>query len=304
VRGEQLAAWRARGSRLASPQAAVVLGALVLVLMIAEPPLAWLAHQSVNASNGSVPVWFSAAFGVVGVVVALRKPRNPLGWIILAVAGLWVLSEDAGFYAVAVYRLRHGGLPLGWVAVLVQPGWAAGIVLTGLIVFQFPDGRLPAPGWRWVLLTYLGVAALWALGTAVVTVGAIAGHRIAVDSGGNLLVDNPRGFANWWVSVDGLFFPLLALGWMAAVTAQALSWRSATSERRQQLRWLLAGSVVAGACLAVSTGHLFGHSEFGRVAADVVFAGILAIPACLGVAILRYRLTAGPADPVLINDLE
>ena len=93
----------------------------------------------------------------------------------------------------------------------------------------------------------------------------------------------------------------LALGWVAAVTAQAISWRSASSERRQQLRWLLAGSVVTGACLAVSTGHLLGHSEFGRGAADVVFVGILAIPACLGVAILRYRLAAGP---VLINDLK
>jgi hypothetical protein len=305
VRGEQLAAWRARGSRLVSPQAAVVLGTLVLALMIAEPPLALLARQSVNASNGSVPVWFSAAFGVTGFVVAIRKPRNPLGWIILSVAGFWALSEDASFYVVAVYRLRHGGLPLGWVALLAQPGWAAAIVLTGLIVFLFPGGRLPAPGWRRLLWAYLCVAALWALGTVVVTVGAIAGHRIAVDSSGNLLLGQPRGLANLWASVGVLFFPLLALGWVAAVTAQALSWRHASSERRHQLRWLLAGTVVAGACLAVSTGHLFGHSEIGRIAADVVFAGILAIPACLGVAILKkYRLAAGPADPVLTNNHE
>jgi len=301
VLGEQLAAWRSRGSRLASPDAAVVLGALVLALMIAEPLLAWLARQSLNASNGSVPVWFSAAFGVVGLVVAMREPRNPLGWIILAVAGFWALSEDASFYVVADYRLRHGGLPLGWVALLAQPGWAAAIVLTGLIVFLFPDGRLPAPGWRWVLRAYLGVAALWALGTAVVTIGAIVGHRIDVDSSGNRLLGHPGGFGAWWVSFGALFFPLLALGWVAAVTAQALSWRRASSERRQQLSWLMAGSVVAGACLAISTGHLFGHSEVGRIAAGVVFVGILAIPACLGVAILRYRLAA---DPVVINDGE
>lgn len=279
-----------------------MLGVLVLALLIAEPPLALLARQSVNASNGSVPVWFSAAFGLVGFVVAIRKPRNPLGWLILAVAGLWALSEDASFYAVAVYRLRHGGLSAGWVAVLTQPGWVAAVVLTGVIVLLFPDGRLPAPGWRWLLGVYLGVAALWVLGTAVVTVGAIAWHRIAVDSGGNLLLDHPRGFANWWASVDGLFFPLLAVGWVAAVSAQALSWRRASGERRQQLNWLLAGSGAAGVCLAISTGHLFGHSEFGRIAAEVVLVGILAIPACLGVAILRYRLAAGPAGPVLMNN--
>ena len=304
MRGEQLAARRARCSRLASPQAAVVLGVLVLVLLIAEPPLALLARQSVNAGNVSVPVWFSAAFGIAGFVVALRKPRNPLGWVILAVAGLWVLSEDASFYVVAVYRLRHGGLPFGWVALLAQPGWAAAIVLTGLVVLLFPDGRLPAPGWRRLLRAYLGLAAVWALGTAVVTVGAIAGHRIAVDSGGNLLLGHPRGFAGLWASVSVLFFPLMALGWVAAVTAQALSWRQASSERRHQLNWLLAGAVVAAACLAIGTGHLFGHSEIGRVAADVVSAGILAIPACLGVAILRYQMGEGPADPALINSHE
>jgi hypothetical protein len=301
VRGEQLAAWRTRASRLASPDAAVVLGALVLALMIAEPLLALLARQSVNAGNGSVPVWFSAAFGVVGLVVAMRRPRNPLGWIMLATAGLWAVSQDASFYVVADYRLRHGGLPLGWVALLAQPGWAAAIVLTGMIVFLFPDGRLSAPGWRRVLWVYLGVAALWALGTAVVTVGAIAGHRIAVDASGNLLLSHPRGFANAWASVSVLFFPLLAIGWVAAVTAQAISWRRATGDRRRQLNWLLAGSVVAGVCLAISTGHLFGHSAFGRIAADVLLVGILAIPACLGVAILRYRLAA---EPVLVNNHE
>jgi hypothetical protein len=55
---------------------AAVLGGLVLALMIAEPPLAVLARQSVNASGGSVPVWFSAAFGVVGFVVARRRVQR------------------------------------------------------------------------------------------------------------------------------------------------------------------------------------------------------------------------------------
>jgi hypothetical protein len=98
---------------MASPRTAVVVGGVLLALEIADPLLAGLARQSVNDSNGSVPVWFSAAFGLVGFVVAARKPRNPLGWVILAVAGCFALSQDASFYVVASYRLRHGGLPLG-----------------------------------------------------------------------------------------------------------------------------------------------------------------------------------------------
>jgi hypothetical protein len=278
--------------RIASPLTAAVAGAVVLALEIAEPPLAGLARQSINASNGSVPVWFSAAFAVVGFVVARRKPRNPLGWVMMAVAGFLALSEDASFYVVADYRLRHGGLPLGWVALLAQSGWAPGIVLSGLTVLLFPDGRLPSRRLRWVVWPYLGVAALWIAGTEIVTVGAIATHRTSVDSGGNLLLlDRPAGFAAWWGVVNDLFFPLLALGWLVSVAAQALSYRRARGERRQQLKWLLAGSVVGGVSLIVAaTGNVSGHSLAVRILAGVALLGILAVPVSIGVAVLKYRL--------------
>jgi hypothetical protein len=129
--------------RLAWPAAALILSGLVLVLAIADVPLVRLAHQSLNADAGSLPVWVEAPTAVVGLVVAWRKPGNPLGWIMLGGAAFGVLSEDASFYAVADYRLHHGGLPLGWVALLAQPGWAPAIVLLGLTVLLFPDGRPP-----------------------------------------------------------------------------------------------------------------------------------------------------------------
>jgi len=268
-----------------------VLGGLVLALLAADWPLAVLARQSVNASSGSWPVWLSAAFAVVGFVVAWRKPRNPLGWLIVAVAGFFALSEDASYYVVADYRLHHGALPLGWLALLAQPGWAPAIVLLVLLLFLFPDGRLPSPRWRWLLWPYVGVGALWAAGTVVVTVGAIATHRTGVDSGGNLLLfDHPAGFAAWWGVVGVLFAPLLAVGWLASVAAQVLSWRRSSGERRQQLKWLLAGSVVAGVGIVISTVLSDSHSALGQFVANVAFAGALAIPACIGVAIFKYRL--------------
>lgn len=113
----------------------------MLVLAVVDVPLARLAPQSLNASGGSTPFGFSVALGAVGFVVASRSPRNPrnpLGWLLLAGASFSVLSQDASFYVVADYRLRHGGLPLGWVAVLAQPGWAVSIVMIGLAVLLFP----------------------------------------------------------------------------------------------------------------------------------------------------------------------
>jgi hypothetical protein len=266
---------------LASPAVVLVLGGLLLVLMAVDVPLARLAHQSMNASGGSSPVWSTGALGVLGFVLAWRRPSNPLGWGFLAAAVFLALSEDASFYAVADYRLHHGGLPLGWVAVLAQPGWAPAIVLFGLAVLLFPDGALPSPRWRPVLWVYLAVAGLWMAGAEIVSAGAVAGHDVRVDPSGNLLVLGPTtGPYGWFGVVEDVFFPVLAACWLASVAAQAASYRRASGERRQQLKWLLTGAVVGGIGLVLS---ISGLSLVGTVIA-------LALPACMAVAIFRYRL--------------
>jgi len=122
--------------------------------------------------------------------VAWRKPRNPLGWCLLGLAVAGAFSEDGSLYAIAGYRVRHGTLPLGWVAVLAQPGWAIAIVLIGLTVLIFPDGALPSARLRWVLWLYLAMGLVWMGSAYVITVDAILRHNIRVDSGGNLLALN------------------------------------------------------------------------------------------------------------------
>ena len=243
--------------------------------------------QSLNADTGSVPVWVLVPGAVVGLVVAWRKPGNPLGWILLGSAAFGVLSEDASFYTVADYRLHHGGLPMGWVALLAQPGWAPAIVLLGLTVLLFPDGRPPSPRWRWVLWAYAGIGLLWIAGTIAITAGAILGHRTQVDSGGNLLLlSGTDRAAGWWNAVQAMFFPLLALCWLASLAGQVASWRRSSGERRQQLKWLTAGSAAALAGTGISAA-LSGGATVGGVFA---LAGWFAFPLCIGVAVLKYRL--------------
>jgi hypothetical protein len=271
--------------RLASPTGALVLGGVVLALMIADVPLASLAHQSLAASRGSVPIWISAPFAVVGFVVAWRKPGNPLGWVILGAAGFFALSEDASYYTVADYRLGHGGLPLGWLALLAQPGWAPGITLLGLMVVLFPDGRPPSPRWRWLVWAYVAVAALWIVGAVTLTVGAIIGHQTQVDSGGNLLLlTGTDRAAGWWNAVQAVFFPLLTACWLASLAGQVLSYRRSSGERRQQLKWLMTGSAVAG--VGIGTSFLLS----GTFGGAFTLAGFVALPLSIGIAVLRYRL--------------
>jgi hypothetical protein len=255
-------------------------------LFAAAVPLSGLAHQNLNAGGGSIPVWVSAAFAAVGLVLAWRRPSNPLGWIMLTGAFFFAVSEDASYYTVATYGLRHGDLPLGAVALLAQPGWAPGIVLLGLLVLVFPDGRLPSSRWRWLVAAYAAVGALWMTGAIVITVGALADHRTQVDSGGNLLLlsgNDPA--ASWWNLLQNLFFPVLVACWLASIASQALSYRRSSGIRRQQLKWLLAGSAVtpAGFGLAVLLRGVPWANAIGVIA-------FLALPVSIGVAVLRYRL--------------
>jgi hypothetical protein len=282
------AAGAARRFGLTSPAACAVIGVVVLVLFIAAVPLAGLAHQNLNAASGSLPVWVTAPFAVVGLVLAWRRPANPVGWIMLGGAFFFALSEDAGYYTVADYGLRHGDLPLGGVALFAQPGWAPGIVLLGLLILVFPDGRLPSSRWRWLMWAYAAVAALWIAGTVVITAGALIDHRTQVDSGGDLLLLGGSDPAGWWIVVQLVFFPLLAACWLASLAGQAVSYRRSSGERRQQLKWLLAGTavVLVGAPLSILLSLVRSPSWVGIL----VLAGFVALPVSIGVAVLRYRL--------------
>jgi hypothetical protein len=279
--------WGAGGRvRLGSTAAALVLGGLVLVLAVAAVPLARLAHQSLNAATGSVPVWVEVPAAVGGFVVAWRKPGNPLGWIFLGSAAISMLSEDAAYYAVADYRLHHGGLPLGWVALLAQPSGVLGLVLLGLMFLLFPDGRPPSPRWRWVLWVYAGIGLVWITWTATITVGAVMSHHPQVDSAGQLfLVSGDDPAAGWWNTAYTGIFLLVAVCLVASLAGQVASWRRSSGERRQQLKWLMTGSaaLVAGAVISTALGT-------AAIGIACFLAGLVAFSLCIGVAVLRYRL--------------
>ena len=277
------------GWRLASPATALVTGGVVLALMAAAYPLSRLAHPGVSSGGGGL--FLAPPFGLVGFVVAWRKPGNPLGWLLLAAVGFLVLSADASAYAVAIYRVRQGGLPFGWVAVLLQPGWAPAIALFGLSVLLFPDGRLPGRRWPWLLWVYLTVAGLWIAGTVVISAGAIIGHHVQVDAGGNLqALSHPAGSSAWWGSVQSAFFPVLGACLLASVAGQAASYRRSSGERRLQLKWLLGGSAIAAAGALIGVPFSGSPDRVLQVAGSLGIVAVIALPLSMGVAILRYRL--------------
>ncbi len=89
---------------------------------------------------------FITAFGAVpatavGTLLAAHRPRNPIGRILLAI--IIVEISPASQYLILDYRMHHGELPLGWVAVVLKECWPMFLVLISLLLRLFPDGTLP-----------------------------------------------------------------------------------------------------------------------------------------------------------------
>jgi hypothetical protein len=111
-----------------------------------------------------------------------------------------------------------------------------------------------------------------------------------VDSSGNLLVlSHPTGSAAWWVAVEAVYLPVLAICWLGSVASQVLSYRRSSGERRQQLKWLASGSALAAIVIPLAPA-LSGRAGILGVAGDIAGIAVLGLPACMGVAILKYRL--------------
>jgi hypothetical protein len=75
-------------------------------------------HQNVLA-HGAENITLAVIFGSVGLVVARRQPRNPVGWLMLACPALELLSIDGTLYAELTYRPGYH-LPFGVAGILLD----------------------------------------------------------------------------------------------------------------------------------------------------------------------------------------
>jgi hypothetical protein len=265
-------------------------GLVLLALVVAGVPLTRAAHQSSTASDVGLLVAF-ATFGGVGVVVAVRQPRNVMGWILIGIPVCLVLNTDMSAYAAIDYRVHPGRLPLGPLAVQLQPSWAPAVVLLGLAILLFPDATLPSIWWRRSVIAFLALSAVWMVGAFGVATDTILLHKIVVDATGNLTtINHPAGDWAWWGVVQDVFFPVLGVSSVAAIVRQVAAYRSSTGERRLQFKWGMAGATMFVIGVVPLLTESSSASPAWRLISALAPIAVACLPLSIGVAILKYRL--------------
>ena len=253
---------------------------------VAAIPLSLLAHQ---VGNGVIGAGIGIPCAAIGMLVTRRQRENPLGWLFLVIGVCLFLCTDGAAYATLRYRLGHR-LPLGQVGLVLNQIWGPSLVLFVVAVLLFPDGRLTSQFWRWTFRVYGVLFGVLLAATAVAIAGALSAHPVRVDNNGGLAaVDQPAG---WFAVVQSLLIVSMLVLSLAFIARLALSWRRATGERRQQLKWLATGATVSLACLGLAgTFSSSGNGPTLRgVLTGIAWLGVAALPVSIGVAIMKYRL--------------
>jgi hypothetical protein len=256
--------------------------------------VAWfLAVRNGNAfdiSSEFGPDRFMIAYAVAGTILASRRPANPIGWFLIGLGLVEAARGLAGEYA--RHALTGPGHPGAmWAAWFV--GWSLTLLFpAGLLAFLlvlFPDGRPLTRRWWavfWIAagLTMCMLVIIW-LDPAPVRVRGLpsAPNPTGVRGLGHLLY-GVLGSSIW---VSSLVLLLLS------VASVVLRYRRSAGEERLQLKWFAYAAAVSLSLMAllIPVSTVDGAWELAYDLAIVAGIG-LALPAAIGIAVLKYRLYA------------
>lgn len=263
-----------------------------------------LAFQSVRLGARSVPEEIQEvvlmlallAFPLVGAVIAARQPRNPIGWILLAVGLSWELGVGLGA-RYAEYGFHSRTLPRpDLVSAVTSSSWVPAVGLMGtFLLLLFPDGRLSSRRWRpvaWLSAIVIGVLTF---------VSPFMPRSLRDLTAEPSLPDVPNPLGIEFLRFISGIVDALILVLLICIGASAVSligrFRRARGQQRLQMKWLASGAGVTAVLyltlMTSSGGEYMGWWEipsWANVLTELTLYSFILIPLSVGVAIMRYRL--------------
>jgi hypothetical protein len=265
-------------------------GWLVVPLFVASASAGYLLENRAGlwdnehqATNLALMAGFGA-FAVVGTVLVIKRPANPIGWIMAAIALLTGVSHAGDSYA-AYVMITHGrpdalAVVCAWVG-----GWYWYVTLALALVYLplfFPDGHLPSRRW-------LPVAVVPGVATLATFVLAALADDLPVNEVPGYRIDNPMGieglsFVENLLVVSDLVTGVLSIGVVGAAASVVIRFRRSHGVERQQMKWFVytAALLVVGVLSGPLVSDVVDNAIFGAV--------FIALPTSIGIAVLKYRL--------------
>lgn len=246
----------------------------------------WLGFANGTEVHNMVHLVYVAVCAVVGGLIAYRRPENMVGRLLVASSFSFALMDACGEYAIRGEGPLTG--PAGWPQTWL---WVPANLALVLIPMYFPDGRLPGPRWRPLLVA----AGAGGVVTAVVS-SLRPGENGQVGDGG---VANPYGVAGVedfaWV-VEVCFHLLVSGVFFAGVVGVFVRARRAKGDDARPFKWLayavgLSATGVLGRLAIGLTDGNPGVWPVGSLFGEFLgMAAMLVIPISLAIGILRHGL--------------
>ena len=228
----------------------------------------------------------SVSAATVGAVLVSRRPRHPVGWLLLGLGVSMITLGAASDYA--TYVLLAGGGPLPgarWAALYSDTGWVLWPTFIGLILLLTPTGAPPSPRWRWWVWLTAAAPLVYMLTEAL--------QRAPMDPPFSSVV-SPMAlpatlpFERVLAMVDWGAALVTQVALLVAAGSLVVRFRRARGVERLQLRWVALAAVLAGvAAVGVAVGTVLGVEALWLVSS---FSYITVLPLTIGAAVLRYRL--------------
>jgi signal transduction histidine kinase len=221
------------------------------------------------------------SFPLVGALIASAQPKNAVGWVFIVVGLFQAIQISTEQYSTYSLLTRPdalpGGDPMAWVAAWA---WAPSFVLlVTFAILLFPDGRLPSPRFRFVLVL-VPTALLLFVGPIAVSGWGKRGVDL-------LLAEEAGDVAGFSLLLVGAGVLLAAAALVSSIIAMVGRFRRARGEERQQLKWFTYAAAIEVAVIFIG-GLVTFPSRALEVAIVVPIAPL--IPIATGIAIFRFRL--------------
>jgi hypothetical protein len=234
-----------------------------------------------NTAVGPFVATVSAA--TVGAVLAGRRPRHPVGWLLLALGLSLTANGVAGEYAPYGLQARPAALPAAaWVAMYYPATALVAFACLGLVLLLVPTGSPPSPRWRWWAWFMAGAPAVLLLAMPLAPKPPDSRYQA---------VDNPldlRPFDGALLLANRAALAVAVLGILVGAGSLVVRFRRARGVERQQLRWVVLAAALTGVGMLASVVLVTAGDEV--LVGWVAGVCVAVLPLAIGAAVLRYRL--------------